>query len=85
QPRTPSTEAVRLLEDGRIEELATLLDGAAGDQQTLDVLSRLAEQHNQQRSSQSITNDRYEIRWEQSAAARSGAETDEVSSWILVG
>ncbi|PQP51192.1 type I polyketide synthase, partial [Mycolicibacterium austroafricanum] len=42
QPRTPSTEAVRLLEDGRIEELATLLDGAAGDQQTLDVLSRLA-------------------------------------------
>ncbi|WP_275571811.1 type I polyketide synthase [Mycolicibacterium vanbaalenii] len=85
QPRTPSTEAVRLLEDGRIEELATLLDGAAGDQQTLDVLSRLAAQHNQQRSSQSITNDRYEIRWEQSAAARSGAETDEVSSWILVG
>ncbi|WP_370500352.1 SDR family NAD(P)-dependent oxidoreductase [Mycolicibacterium sp. jd] len=85
QPRTPSTEAVRLLEDGRIEELATLLDGAAGDQQTLDVLSKLAAQHNQQRSSQSITNDRYEICWEESAAALSGAETDEVSSWILVG
>ena len=31
----PRTEAVRLLEDGRIEELAALIDGASGDDQTL--------------------------------------------------
>ena len=43
------TEAVRLLEDGRIEELAALLDGAGGNQQTVDVLKQLAAQHNQQR------------------------------------
>ena len=36
----PRTEAVRLLEDGRIEELAALLDGASGDDQTLDVLTK---------------------------------------------
>ena len=34
------TEAVRLLEDGRIEELAALLDGASGNQQTVDVLTQ---------------------------------------------
>ena len=62
------TEAVRLLEDGRIEELAALLDGASGDRQTLDVLTKLAAQHNQQRTTQSIADDRYEIRWEKSTA-----------------
>ena len=62
------TEAVRLLEDGRIEELAALLDGASGNQQTVDVLKQLAAQHNQQREAQSIADSRYEIRWEKSAA-----------------
>ena len=61
------TQAVRLLEDGRIEELAALLDGASGDRQTLNVLTKLAAQHNQQRATQSIADDRYEIRWEKSA------------------
>ena len=79
------TQAVRLLEDGRIEELATLLDGASGDHQTLNVLTKLAAQHNQQRATQSITDDRYEIRWEKSTAPVSGAEAGEGSTWILIG
>src|SRR5271155_1457958 len=56
------TEAVRLLEDGGIDELAPLLDGASGNQHTVDVLTQLAAQHNQQRKAQSITDSRYEIR-----------------------
>src|SRR6478752_4827108 len=55
----PRTQAVRLLEDGRIDELAALLDGASEDRRTVDVLTKLAAQHNQQRSSQSIADDRY--------------------------
>ena len=57
----PRTEAVRLLEDGHLEELATLLDGASVDDQTMRVLTKLAAQHNQQRTSRSIADDRYEI------------------------
>jgi acyl transferase domain-containing protein/NADPH:quinone reductase-like Zn-dependent oxidoreductase/acyl carrier protein len=79
------TQAVRLLEDGGLEELAALLDGASGDDHTLNVLTKLAAQHNQQRTNQSITNDRYEFRWEKSTAGSSGAETGEGSTWILVG
>ena len=79
------TQAVRLLEDGRIEELATLLDGAGGDHQTLNVLTKLAAQHNQQRTTQSIADDRYEIRWEKSPAPISGAEAGEESTWLLIG
>jgi acyl transferase domain-containing protein/acyl carrier protein len=78
------TQAIRLLEDGRIEELAALLDGAGGDDQTLAVLTKLAAQHNQQRSTQSIANDRYEFRWDKAVARLGGAEAGE-SSWILVG
>jgi acyl transferase domain-containing protein/NADPH:quinone reductase-like Zn-dependent oxidoreductase/acyl carrier protein len=81
----PRTQAVRLLEDGGLEELAALLDGASGDDHTLNVLTKLAAQHNQQRTNQSITNDRYEFRWEKSTAGTSGAETGEGSTWILVG
>ena len=77
------TEAVGLLEDGRIEELAALLDGGSGNQQTLDVLTQLAAQHNQQRGAQSITDSRYEIRWEKSAA-RPGAKAGEGSAWLLI-
>ena len=65
----PRTETVRLLEDGHLEELATLLDGASVDDQTMRVLTKLAAQHNQQRTSQSITDDRYEFRWQKSAAS----------------
>ena len=57
--RPATSEAVRLLEDGRIEELATLLDGVSGDQQTIDVLTRLAAQHSQHRDTQSISDARY--------------------------
>ena len=78
------TEAVRLLEEGRIEELAALIDGAGGDHQTLNVLTKLAAQHNQQRSTQSIADDRYEIRWEKSTAAVSPAQAGE-AGWLLIG
>ena len=81
----PRTEAVRLLEDGRIEELAALLDGASGDGQTLTVLTKLAAQHNQQRSTQSIADDRYEIRWEKSPTAASAAQAADDSTWLLIG
>ncbi|HKI40376.1 MAG TPA: SDR family NAD(P)-dependent oxidoreductase, partial [Mycobacterium sp.] len=82
------TEAVRLLEDGRIEELAALLDGAGGDQQTLNVLTKLAAQHNQHRKTRSIADARYEIRWEKSTAGVAGvsdAEAGEGAAWLLIG
>jgi acyl transferase domain-containing protein/NADPH:quinone reductase-like Zn-dependent oxidoreductase/acyl carrier protein len=88
QTQAAPTEAVRLLEDGQIEELAALLDGPSGDQQTVDVLTKLAAQHNQQQESQSIAHDRYEIRWEKSSAGVSGAsaaEAGEGSTWLLIG
>ncbi|MGA8327691.1 MAG: SDR family NAD(P)-dependent oxidoreductase, partial [Mycobacterium sp.] len=83
----PRTQAVRLLEDGRIEELAALLDGANGEQQTQtrSVLTKLAAQHNQQKTTQSIADDRYEIRWEKSNAAGAAADAGAVSTWLLVG
>lgn len=81
----PRTQAVRLLEDGRLEELATLLDGAGGDGQTLDVLTKLAAQHNRQRSTKSIADDRYEFRWEKAVTPLSGADSGESSAWLLIG
>ena len=81
----PRTQAVRLLEDGRIEELAALLDGASGDDQTFNVLTKLAAQHNQQRTTQSIETDRYEIRWEKSPTSASATHAGEGSTWILIG
>lgn len=80
----PRTEAVRLLEDGRIEELAALLDGARDDQ-TLRVLTKLAAQHNQERSTAAIADDRYEIRWQNAAAAPCGAQADQAATWLLIG
>ncbi|MDT5008395.1 MAG: hypothetical protein QOH57_12, partial [Mycobacterium sp.] len=82
----PRTDAVRLLDDSLIDELATLLDGVGGNSQTVDVLTRLAAQHNQQRNSQSIAADRYEIRWDQSAGGLSRAsDTDAGEFWLVVG
>ncbi|HKV19558.1 MAG TPA: SDR family NAD(P)-dependent oxidoreductase, partial [Mycobacterium sp.] len=78
----PRTEAVRLLEDGRFEELAALIDGGSSDGRTVSVLSKLAAQHNLQRTTQSIADDRYEFRWETSTSSAAPAE---VGSWILVG
>ncbi|OBF29198.1 type I polyketide synthase [Mycobacterium sp. ACS4331] len=59
----PRTQTLGLLEDGRIEELADLLGASQEDPHTLEVLSRLATQHNRQRGTASIANDRYEIIW----------------------
>ncbi len=83
------TEAVQLLEDGRIDELAALLDSQGLDSQgggttTADVLRRLAAQHNRQRSAQSIADIRYEIRWEKSATAASVVSGDD-SLWVVIG
>ncbi|MEB4209609.1 type I polyketide synthase [Mycobacterium sp. 94-17] len=80
-----TTEAIRLLEDGRIEELATLLDGTSGNRQTLNVLSKLAAQHNQQRTTRSIADDRYEICWEASTVAPRPTEAGQGGTWLLVG
>ncbi len=85
RPPVARTQALRLLEDGRIEELAAMLQGTSGDQQTLNVLTSLAAQHNQQRSVQPVADDRYEIRWEKSAAPSAGALTDAESTWLLIG
>ncbi len=79
------TEAVRLLEDDRIEELAALLDGASGNQQTVDVLTKLAAQHNQQRQTRSIADGRYEVRWEKYAAAVPSAQAGQGSTWLIIG
>ncbi|MCH9667178.1 MAG: SDR family NAD(P)-dependent oxidoreductase [Actinomycetia bacterium] len=84
--RGARTETVRLLEDGRFEELAALLDGPNGDDRTLNVLRELAAQHNRQRTTQSIADDRYEFRWEQaSEPVVSGAQAGEKSAWVIVG
>ena len=79
------TEADRLLQDSRIEELATLIDGSSGNQQTVDVLTRLAAQRNKQRKSESIADNRYEVRWEKSTAGVSNAPTGEGSAWVVIG
>ena len=79
----PHTEALRLLEDGRIEELAALIDG--DDEETLEVLRKLAARHNEQRGARALADIRYEIRWERSAdTPRPGATGDE-PAWLLVG
>ncbi|MGJ6127019.1 SDR family NAD(P)-dependent oxidoreductase [Mycolicibacterium sp. Y3] len=77
------TEAVRLLEDGRIDELAALLGGSNGGQTVTDVLNKLATQHNRQRSAQSISDARYEISWQK--AAGGGPAVGEGSAWLLIG
>lgn len=78
----PRTEAVRLLEDGRIAELAALLDGSDTNQATIDALSKLAAQHNRQRDAQSIADARYEIRWQQGGA---GSASTSDAAWVLIG
>lgn len=84
QNESARTDAVRLLEDGRIEELAALLDGADGDGQTRKVLTRLAAQHNLQRKTQSIADARYEIRWEKATPAAPAPDAETVA-WLVVG
>ncbi|OBI87052.1 type I polyketide synthase [Mycobacterium asiaticum] len=78
------TDAVRLLEDGRIDELVALLGGEDGNQQTAEVLKKLAAQHNQQRATQSIADIRYDIRWEK-LARTAGSQSTEPGAWLLIG
>ena len=70
------TETVRLLEEGRIDELAALVGAATGDDQTVGALKQLAAHHNQERSSQTIADARYELGWEKSAITASATRTD---------
>ncbi|MDA4110886.1 type I polyketide synthase [Mycolicibacterium holsaticum] len=78
------TETIQLLEDGRIDELAALFDGDGDKQQAVNLLKQLAAQHNQQRNALSITDTRYEIRWEKSAATAARPQSGEGSSWFLI-
>lgn len=84
-PLAARTQALSLLEDGRIEELAALLDGTDGDEQTLQVLRTLAAQHNRQRANQDRADDRYEIRWDDVGSGPADAGAGPQSSWLLVG
>ncbi|MCG7596928.1 type I polyketide synthase [Mycobacterium sp. PSTR-4-N] len=79
--RGARTAAVALLEDGRIDELATLL--GSDDPHVRDVLSKLAAQHNQQRDAQSISDARYQIRWDVLPPAR--LDPADAPSWLIVG
>lgn len=81
----PRTDSVRLLEDGHIAELATLLGGSGEDPQVMQVLTELAAQHNRQRVAQSTSDDRYEVRWDKSPNPLSGTSSGEEFSWLLVG
>ncbi|ABM11841.1 type I polyketide synthase [Mycolicibacterium vanbaalenii] len=78
------TETVRFLDEERIDELAALLDGPTGSAQTVDVLSKLAARHRQQRGAQSIADARYQIRWEKSEAPGAARPTTEATTWLLV-
>jgi acyl transferase domain-containing protein/D-arabinose 1-dehydrogenase-like Zn-dependent alcohol dehydrogenase/acyl carrier protein len=80
---TASTQAMQLLEEGRIDELAALLDTTGGSHTTSDVLNMLAAQHNRQRSAQSIADIRYQINWVSTPTPSSGAAEDAL--WLLVG
>ena len=79
------TDTVRLLEEDRIDELAALLDGPAGNGQTTEVLKLLAAHHQRQRSAQSVADARYEIRWEKSSGAAPGSDTGAGAAWLLIG
>ncbi|CAJ1496945.1 SDR family NAD(P)-dependent oxidoreductase [[Mycobacterium] kokjensenii] len=79
------TETLRMLEDGRVAELAALLDDGNADPQTLTVLSKLAAQHNQQRKAHSIADARYEFRWETSTTPVTGPGESDGTAWFVVG
>ena len=81
QDTSARTEAVLLLEDGRIDELVALLGGSADGQSAAEMLTKLAAQHNRQRGAQSIADARYEIRWEKAPAT--GAVRDD-ATWLIV-
>ncbi len=78
------TDTVRLLEEGRIDELAALVGAEIGDDRTVGALNQLAAQHNQQRSAQSLADARYEIGWEKSATTASAVDPVEGLAWLLI-
>ena len=78
------TETVRLLEDGRLEELAALVGDPNGNDTKVSILKSLAAQHNQQRITQTIADTRYEIRWEKSAQVNSNPKAGAGVAWLLI-
>jgi acyl transferase domain-containing protein/NADPH:quinone reductase-like Zn-dependent oxidoreductase/acyl carrier protein len=81
---TATSDTVRLLEDGKFEELAALLGGAGDDPLTLNVLTKVAAQHNAQRKTKSISDARYEFRWDKINAV-APADLGEPATWLLIG
>lgn len=77
------TQVLQLLEEGRIEELAALLDDAGAQQNPIDTLKLLAAQHNQQRDAKSIADICYEVRWQKHTDLPKSAAAEPVS-WMLV-
>ncbi|WP_299556586.1 type I polyketide synthase [uncultured Mycolicibacterium sp.] len=82
QPAGARTEALRLLEEGRIDELAAQLDDAPGSA-TREVLTRLAAHHNRQRGTLTVAEDRYRFDWVRAAGAAGTAAGP--AGWVLVG
>ncbi len=78
------TETVRLIEEGRIDELAALVGGPGSGDETFTSIKNLAAQHNQQRSAQAIADACYEIRWEKSPAAARGLDATDAFAWLLI-
>jgi acyl transferase domain-containing protein/D-arabinose 1-dehydrogenase-like Zn-dependent alcohol dehydrogenase len=78
------TETMRLLEEGRIDELAALVGAATGDDKTVGALKQLAAQHNQQRSAQTIADARYQLGWEKAATTAAAIDPIEGLGWLLI-
>ncbi|HKP40452.1 SDR family NAD(P)-dependent oxidoreductase [Mycobacterium sp.] len=78
----PRTETVRLLEEGRFDELAAQLSPGADP---VSVLKGVAALHNRQRSSQTIADDRYEIAWEVVEPSRpAGVTAQDGVDWLVI-
>ncbi len=78
------TETVRLLEDGQIEELATLISDPSHHEVAIGLLRNLADQHNWQRSTVAIADARYQIDWDDSPGAPLDLATGADSIWLLI-
>ncbi|MGO9510380.1 MAG: SDR family NAD(P)-dependent oxidoreductase [Mycobacterium sp.] len=78
------TETVRLLEDGRLEELAALVGDPTSKDETVAVLKSLAAHHNQERDAQTIADMLYEVRWEKSTQPISNLPADGEITWLLI-
>jgi acyl transferase domain-containing protein/acyl carrier protein len=79
-----SSEVVRLLEEGQIEELAAQLDGEADDELTRRILKSLSDQHRRERLSKSTAENLYDVRWEKMASASARGSFVDGQTWLIV-